>query len=234
MLGTLEPDKKAHWHKYVAPLVHAYNCTRHESTGYAPYFLMFRRHPRLPVDVTFGVNRNANSPNHSLYVSTLKQCLQESYNIATKVAAGAQQWQKARYDLRAWGALLEPGDCVLVRVLAFEGKCKLANKWNGEIYVVESQPNPDIPVYVLYNEADRSSRRMLHRNHLLPIGRTADDRSDTQDTANDQPVTSKRRPVPRPRKRTSDTTNQGNHPLHRTSKICPQTLRRRMKMKNED
>ena len=57
MLGTLEPDKKAHWHKYVAPLVHAYNCTRHESTGYALYFLMFGRHPRLPVDVIFGVSK---------------------------------------------------------------------------------------------------------------------------------------------------------------------------------
>ena len=57
MLGTLEPDKKAHWHKYVAPLVHACNCTRHESTGYAPYFLMFGRHPRLPVDVIFGVSK---------------------------------------------------------------------------------------------------------------------------------------------------------------------------------
>ncbi len=149
MLGTLEPDKKAHWHNYVAPLVHAHNCTRPESTGYAPYFLIFGRHPRLPVDVTFGVNRNANSPNHSSYVSALKQRLQESYNIATKAAAGAQQRQKARYDLQARGAVLEPGDCVLVRVLAFEGKHKLANKWNEEIYVVESQPNPDIPVYVL-------------------------------------------------------------------------------------
>ena len=100
MLGTLEPDKKAHWHKYVAPPVHAYNCTRHESTGYAPYFLMFGRHPRLPVDVTFGVNRNANSPNHSSYVSAWKQRLQESYNISTKAAEGAQQRQKARYDLK--------------------------------------------------------------------------------------------------------------------------------------
>lgn len=70
-------------------------------------------------------------------------------------------------------------------------------------------PNPDIPVYILYNEADKISKRTLHRNHLLPIGRTADDRSDTQGTANDHPATSKRRPVPRPRKRTSHTTNQG-------------------------
>ena len=33
MHGTLEPEKN-HWHKYVAPLVHVYNCTHHSSTVY--------------------------------------------------------------------------------------------------------------------------------------------------------------------------------------------------------
>ena len=41
MLGTLSPDQKKDWKKFVGPLVHAYNCTRHDSTGYSPFFLMF-------------------------------------------------------------------------------------------------------------------------------------------------------------------------------------------------
>jgi hypothetical protein len=56
------------------------------------------------------------------------------------------------------------GDRVLVRILAFEGKHKLANRWEEDIYVVSAQPNPDVPVYVLHSE-----RRTLHRNYLLPI-----------------------------------------------------------------
>jgi uncharacterized membrane protein YhdT len=31
MLGTMEQDQKANWKAYVARMVHAYNCTRHES-----------------------------------------------------------------------------------------------------------------------------------------------------------------------------------------------------------
>jgi hypothetical protein len=53
MLGKLNPDQKTKWKEYVAPLVSAYNCTRHESTGQTPYFLMFGRYPRIPIDFTF-------------------------------------------------------------------------------------------------------------------------------------------------------------------------------------
>lgn len=37
MLGTLEEKQKSKWKDFVKPLVHAYNCTKNEVTGYAPY-----------------------------------------------------------------------------------------------------------------------------------------------------------------------------------------------------
>ena len=59
---------------------------------------------------------------------------------------------------------------VLVRILAFDGKHKLSDKCGEDIYIVEAQPNRDIPVYEIVKESDRRCRKVLHHNHMLPIG----------------------------------------------------------------
>uniref|UniRef100_A0A3B3ZI88 Integrase catalytic domain-containing protein n=1 Tax=Periophthalmus magnuspinnatus TaxID=409849 RepID=A0A3B3ZI88_9GOBI len=80
MLGTLENKQKSKWKDYVKPLVHAYNCTRNEVTGFTPYELLFGRSPRLPVDLAFGLPvREPLTSSHSQYVKSLKDRLQESY-----------------------------------------------------------------------------------------------------------------------------------------------------------
>lgn len=69
MLGTLENKNKSHWRDFVKPLVHAYNCTKNDVTGFTPYELMFGRQPRLPVDLAFGLPvREEQRKSHSQYV----------------------------------------------------------------------------------------------------------------------------------------------------------------------
>lgn len=51
MLGTLDPKHKQRWSQHLSFMVHAYNSTRNEATGYLPYYLMFGREARLPVDI---------------------------------------------------------------------------------------------------------------------------------------------------------------------------------------
>ena len=53
MIGKLASDKKAQWEQHLPELLQVYNSTRSVVTGYSPHYLMFRRHPHLPMDFTF-------------------------------------------------------------------------------------------------------------------------------------------------------------------------------------
>ena len=55
MLGTLPTEEKLNWQDWVSNLTHAYNCMTTKVTGFSPYFLMFGREPRIPVDEEFGI-----------------------------------------------------------------------------------------------------------------------------------------------------------------------------------
>ena len=56
MLGTLPEQPKSTWREQVPTLMHAYNCTRKNATGFTPYYLMFGRKACLPIDILFGMN----------------------------------------------------------------------------------------------------------------------------------------------------------------------------------
>ena len=60
MLKNLESTDKKSWKNHIDKLVHAYNCKKNSSTGYAPYFLLFARKPRLPINLILSQADDAN------------------------------------------------------------------------------------------------------------------------------------------------------------------------------
>lgn len=169
MLGTLENEKKSRWKEFVKPLVHAYNCTRNDTTGYTPYELMFGRQPRLPVDLAFGLPTDTPTRSHSQYVQDLKNRLRESYEVAVKNAGKVAERNKRRFDNRVVASTLEEGDRVLVRNVRLRGKHKLADKWEQDVHVVVRKVK-DLPVYTVQSERGNGPFRTLHRDLLLPCG----------------------------------------------------------------
>ena len=117
MLGTLEEEQKSDWKSYVPTLVHAYNSTHHETTGYSPHYLMFGRHPRLAIDAFLGIKQDPGSPSKSSYVSNLKKKLDFAYKVATKEARRQSRRHKKIYDLKVRESKLMAGDRVRVRVI---------------------------------------------------------------------------------------------------------------------
>lgn len=170
MLGTLQEQEKTHWKDYVKPLVHAYNCTRNDVTGYSPYELLFGRQPRLPVDLAFGLPvSEKTSTSHSQYVEKLKSHLEESYKIATENAEKIMGRNKVRFDKHVTASDLSVGDRVLVRNVRIRGKHKLADRWEPDVYIIQKKAGT-LPVYTVKPESKDRPIRTLHRDLLLPCG----------------------------------------------------------------
>jgi hypothetical protein len=149
MLGTLEPDQKQDWKKYITSLVYAYNCTKHETTKVSPFELMFGRKPKLPIDSLFE-QASCDITNKSVdtYIQDLRKRMQITQDIVKEVTEKAGHRQKTHYDKKAKASKINVGDKVLVKILAFgDGKHKSSDRNEKEIYTVIKQPSPDIPVY---------------------------------------------------------------------------------------
>ena len=104
------------------------------------------------------------------FVQNLRDTLRDSYQLASQEASRSATRQKKAYDRHARAGTVKVGDRVLVRVLAFDGKHKIADKWETEPHIVMEQADPNIPVYTIQPESGSCKRRTSHRNHLLPIG----------------------------------------------------------------
>ena len=171
MLGTLSDEEKSDWKSHLGCMTHAYNCTKHVSTTYSPYYLMFGRHPRLPIDVEFGLHKPNCSDNcsKSRYIQKLRRRLNYAHKKASKYSSEQAQKYKTSYERSVKGPQLQVNDLVLVKIVAHKARHKIQDKWKSEEYIILDQPIPGTPVYRV-RPVTGTKVRTLHRNILLPLG----------------------------------------------------------------
>ena len=171
MLGTLSEEEKSDWKSHLGCMTHAYNCTKHASTTYSPYYLMFGRHPRLPIDVEFGLHKSncGDNSSKSRYIQKLRRRLNYAFQKANKYSDQQASKYKHSYDKSVKGPQLHENDLVLVKIVAHKGRHKLQDRWEPEEYVVIEQPIAGTPVYKV-KPVNGDNIRTLHRNLLLPLG----------------------------------------------------------------
>ena len=128
MLGTLPPHAKRSWSEWGATLTHAYNCTMSQTTGFSPFFLMFGRIPKIPIDVEFGVTLpNLSDTTWQNYAQKLKAQLKWAYKKVNEVNLKEATRHKKYYDHKCKCMKLMPGDTVLVRIKALGVDRKIAD-----------------------------------------------------------------------------------------------------------
>ena len=173
MIGKLEEDRKACRSKHLPELLLAYNATCSAVTGYSPYYLLFSRRPRIPVDYLFPTLHD--SPHHTkmeVSVAAMQKRLKEAFTVARHLTSEEVARQCRYYDRKAGAVALQPGDVVMVRTNGFVGKRKVKDRWEDRGFIVESQLE-DWPVYKVKcptsDAGQKPKYQILHRNHLLLV-----------------------------------------------------------------
>ncbi|XP_076851142.1 uncharacterized protein LOC143501754 [Brachyhypopomus gauderio] len=168
MIRALPPRDKLKWPQMLQTLTFAYNCTAHESTGYAPFYLMFGRVPRLPVDVVFhSVERDNDITDYDSYVRKMRDNLKEALSLAQTNANASQQRQAELYNKRMKGSDIEEGDQVLLANKGERGRRKLADRWESVPYTVVSK-DPQCHTYCVRSNRT-GQEKVVHRNLMLQV-----------------------------------------------------------------
>ena len=164
MLKTLSSKEKDNWKIHLPKLAFAYNSTINKSTGYSPFFLLFGRHSRLPIDSMFDINSNDSreGESYSKFVTEWENSMKTAREIANKNIQQSTSYNKQYYDKKAKSVEIEVGDNVLVKNVKRKGK--LCNYWESEIYEVKEKDDR-LPVYTIYPVKGGKTRK-LHRNLL--------------------------------------------------------------------
>ena len=168
MLKCLGESEKTEWNKHLSKLCFAYNATVHKSTGYSPFFLLFGREARLPLDYVFGIElRDVDIQGQRTYDDYVKhwdRSMRQAVEIAKKNVGAGQRWNKNAYDKKIRGVKIVEGDKVLLRNREKGGLRKLRSFWEDSIYnVIAVEEN--IPVLTVCKDGGKPKR--VHRNNVM-------------------------------------------------------------------
>ena len=116
----------------------AYNATRSAVTSYSPYYLLFGRRPRIPVDYLFPtLHDSPHQTKMEVSVAAMQKRLKEAFTVARRLTSEEVARQCRYYDRKAGAVALQPGDVVMVCTNGFVGKGKVKDRWEDGGFIVD-------------------------------------------------------------------------------------------------
>jgi hypothetical protein len=163
------------WDKYVPYAVMAYRATPHCSVKYSPYYLVYVRDLRLPIEDDWRPTRREEAENVDSYdnhVNKLAMRLYEANMEAKKQSKLSHELAKKYYDRKTREVSLKKGDLVyLYNPIAKRGRAKkFEYKYQGPFMILE-RISPLI--YKLEMEEGKSIVVHVHRLKRAKVGQEA-------------------------------------------------------------
>ena len=115
MLSTCSLEHPSDWDLYLSKLCLAYNSSVQSTTGYSPFFLMFGREARLPIDLIYNLNgeqEETADKSYSTYVNKQREQFAEAYEKVRQNVSQKQCYQSQQYNRRIHGKPFDKGELV--------------------------------------------------------------------------------------------------------------------------
>jgi transposase InsO family protein/predicted aspartyl protease len=113
LLSKIISENQKDWQDRLPMVTAAYNAAQHESTSYSPYYLMYGREYRTPLDLTLQAPSPSYGHTEIDYVDNLRDRMKDAFEaVNDKLKTGTQR-MKMRYDAKVKAIQLEPDDWVL-------------------------------------------------------------------------------------------------------------------------
>ena len=150
---------KDNWDLLIDPVLFAYRTSKHDSTKYTPFFMMYKREAKLPIELAIPSRpEEGESTTHELSLDeTIEHMTKLKNEIKSKASSNiekAQERQKKNYDKKHKPVEFEVGDKVLLqnsRDDARKGGKLQAPCGKGTYTIAECLPKN---LYRLKNEQD--------------------------------------------------------------------------------
>eukprot|EP00731_Ephydatia_muelleri_P013115 Em0007g425a len=167
MLASTVEEDPSNWEQHLRKVCMAYNTSVQPSTGYTPFYLMFGRLARLPVDIMYGSCPTEPVLPHQ-YVKTLKDTLESAYTKARKHMHATAMRSEELYNRRVHGQEYEVGDLVWLNnpVVPRGRSRKLHCPWTGPFKIIKKLSSV---VYRIQDKRPGSRKRVVvHFDRLKP------------------------------------------------------------------
>jgi hypothetical protein len=166
-LAKLVADKEKEWDEYVESVLFAYRTMKHNTTGYTPFYLLYGRQAKLPIELRIPTELSDDKNIKDALMERLFKIINQLENdrqIALNQIKVDQQKQKDRHDIGATFEKFKIGDKVLVERtwLKTNFSAKLEERWMGPYFIHEVRGKN----YKLRNMDGRLVKNVIHSDRL--------------------------------------------------------------------
>ena len=165
MITAFISEDQKNWDENLHLLCFAYNTAIHATTQFSPFYLLYGRVPKIPLDLFTDEIVIDLALNPEEYAQQTQMKLQEAYKIVRTNRDCRMQKAKIRHDRSVRAAKFIPNDLVWVQIKHIrKGKNKsLSYKWEGPYVILETFNDS---TYKVKLQNRRSRAQTIHRDIL--------------------------------------------------------------------